>query len=87
MTFFLTPLQLPLVATAIVCVVVGVAALRGRSARGAVAFFGLVAGVAIYAAGYACELGSPTVPVAMMWVRVQYIGFTLIPLFWWTFAL
>jgi diguanylate cyclase (GGDEF)-like protein len=87
MTFFLTPLQLPLVATAIVCMTVGVAALHGRSARGAVAFFCLVIGVAIYAAGYACELGSPTVAAAMMWVRVQYIGFTLIPLFWWIFAL
>lgn len=87
MTFFLTPLQLPLVATAVVCVTVGIAALRGRGARGAIAFFCFVIGVAIYAAGYACELGSPTVPVAMTWVRVQYVGFTFIPLFWWTFAL
>lgn len=87
MTFFVTPLQLPLVATAVVCVMVGIAALRGRGARGAIAFFCFVTGVAVYAAGYACELGSPTVPIAMTWVRVQYVGFTFIPLFWWTFAL
>ena len=45
-------------------------------------FTALLLVTAIYAAGYACELLSTTVPSLLFWVRVEYIGIALIPALW-----
>ncbi len=87
MTVYFTLLDLPLLATAFVCLVLGIAALRRRGVYGAVSFFFLMLTITLYAVTYACELSSETIPAAMSWVRAEYLGFTLTPLFSWVFAL
>ncbi len=87
MTVYFTPLEIPLFATAFVCLVLGIAALRRRGVYGAVSFFLLTLSIALYAVTYAYELSSQTVSAAMSWVQAEYLGFTLTPLFLWVFAL
>lgn len=56
---------------------------RSRSAR----YFALLMGAnALYAGAYTVELAAPTLEWAVFWLKVEYIGVVLVPVFWFLFS-
>lgn len=58
---------------------------RGRS-RAARSFALLMGANALYAAAYTVELAAPTLEWAVFWLKVEYIGVVLVPVFWFLFS-
>jgi diguanylate cyclase (GGDEF)-like protein/PAS domain S-box-containing protein len=55
---------------------------RRRMVPAARAFSALMLTVALYCAGYACELSSDTVPGMLIGSRIEYLGIAFLPAFW-----
>jgi diguanylate cyclase (GGDEF)-like protein len=47
-----------------------------------ISFSGLMCALAVYAAGYACELLSTTLAHMVFWNTIQYLGISFIPFLW-----
>ncbi len=55
---------------------------RRRSVPGATAFGYLLFAMTIYTIGYGMELASLSQSIAMIWVRIEYLGIAFIPAIW-----
>lgn len=58
---------------------------RGAPGAGALAL--LMAGVSVWAVGYALESGAPGLGAKVFWAKVQYFGICTVPLAWLAFCL
>jgi PAS domain S-box-containing protein len=81
-----TPYIIPVLVTATVSVGVSVYAWRHRAATGATAFVLLTLAVAEWLLGYALWLMSDEPWVKVLWVKVEYVSITSLPLVWLAFA-
>ena len=79
MNWRLTPYAVPLFVGAAILFGISLESWRRRSARGAIWTGLLCLALSIYVLGYAWELGSTTLPEAMRWLRVEYIGVVTVP--------
>lgn len=75
-----------LVALSIIAIVIMIYAWQRRRTPGALPLSALALGMSIWLIGYAFELGSVDLPLAMIWVRFEYIGIVSAPLAWFWFA-
>ncbi|QIN84347.1 hypothetical protein GBA63_18150 [Rubrobacter tropicus] len=57
-----------------------------RGAPGARTLAVLMAGVSVWALGYALESGAPDVGAKIFWAKVQYFGISTVPLAWLAFC-
>lgn len=57
-----------------------------RDRRGARAFSALMLAGAIYSFAYALEISSSTLPGMLHWIKVEYLGISVIPALWLIFA-
>jgi PAS domain S-box-containing protein len=60
---------------------------RRRGTSGAEALTLLMAGVCVWALGYAFELSGSGLPTKIFWAKVEYLGIVTVPLAWLAFAL
>ncbi len=60
---------------------------RRRGTTGAQTLALLMAGVCVWAAGYALELSGADLPTKIFWAKVEYIGIASVPVAWLAFAL
>src|SRR3954468_3614180 len=58
-----------------------------RGTSGAETLVLLMAGVCVWAAGYALELSGADLPTKVFWAKVEYLGIVTVPLAWLAFAL
>jgi N-terminal 7TM region of histidine kinase len=58
-----------------------------RGAPGARALSVLMAGVSVWALGYALESGAPGLGAKIFWAKVQYFGISTVPLAWLAFCI
>ena len=82
-----TPYSLLLAAAAAVACVLVAYAWRRRGTPGAGTLAALMVGVAVWAAGYALELGPYGLQTKVFWAKVEYFGIATVPLAWLAFAL
>lgn len=76
-----TPYAIPLFIGSVILLGVVIISVQKRTARGA-RYLALTSGTTLfYTLGYAFELGSPTLPAVQFWLKVEYIGVTLAPVF------
>lgn len=76
-----------LIAAAAILTGIGIYAWRHRTIPGAASFGLLMFAVADWSLAYALELNSVELSAKMLWIRVEYVGIALAPLFWLVFAL
>ena len=81
-----TPYTLPLIIAALIALVLCVFTLRYRNVPGRVTFALLMAGVAVWAGGYALEISAIDPQVKVFWAKVQYFGIAVVPLLWLRFV-
>ena len=86
MNWYYTPYLLPTLVAAGISIAVVIAALRRRTAPGAMMFALLMLAVAEWALGYALELGSTDLGSKILWSKVQYLGIVTVPVAWVAFA-
>jgi diguanylate cyclase (GGDEF)-like protein len=73
--------------SAIASILLGVFAFRrGQDSAAALPFALLMLANAVYAAAYAVEINSGSLEAAIGWIKVEYIGVTFVPVFWFLFA-
>src|SRR5919199_57155 len=87
MRWQLTPYSYLLLAVAAISAVLLFYSWRRRGTTGAQTLALLMAGVCIWAAGYALELSGADLPTKIFWARVEYIGIASVPVAWLAFAL
>jgi PAS domain S-box-containing protein len=87
MRWQLTPYSYLLLAVAAISAVLLFYSWRRRGTTGAQTLALLMAGVCIWAAGYALELSGADLPTKIFWAKVEYIGIASVPVAWLAFAL
>ena len=87
MRWQLTPYSYLLLAVAAISAVLLFYSWRRRGMTGAQALAVLMAGVCIWAAGYALELSGANLSTKIFWAKVEYIGIASVPVAWLAFAL
>ncbi len=81
-----TPYTLPLIIAALIALVLCVFTLRYRKVPGRVTFALLMAGLAVWAGGYALEISAIDPQAKVFWAKFQYFGIAAIPLLWLRFV-
>ena len=81
-----SPYSLALGLSALVCALIGWAALRRRDLPGATYLAMFVAGAAWWALLYGLELTTATLEGKVFWLKLEYLGIVAIPLAWFMFA-
>lgn len=81
------PLSLPLVGSGIILLVIAVLAWRFPTTPGAKVFSLLSLSSAVYCLGYAGEISSASLPDVLFWLKVEYLGISVLPAFYILFAL
>ncbi len=81
-----TPYTLPLIIAALIALVLCVFMLRYRNVPGRMTFVLLMAGVAVWAGGYALEISAIDPQVKVFWAKAQYFGIAVVPLLWLRFV-
>lgn len=76
----------PLITAAVIAGIAAVWAFR-QSIRGNNAFAGVMAALSWWLIAYTFELNSTTLPDALLWGKVQYLGIVLVPPLWLLFVL
>ena len=87
MRWQLTPYSYVLLVVAAISAALLFYAWRRRGTTGAETLALLMAGVCIWAAGYAFELSGAELSTKIYWAKVEYIGIASVPVAWLTFAL
>jgi signal transduction histidine kinase len=82
-----TPYMAPLLIAAAISAALAFFAWRRRPAPGAMPFASLMLAVAVWSTGYAFELNSVDLPMAIGWLKVEYVGIVAVPLAWLIFVL
>jgi PAS domain S-box-containing protein len=80
------PYSIPLFMLAAAMVVLVPMLWRYRQAPGGTPGIAFLLAVALWAAGYALELGNSDVNRQLFWAQFEYLGITSLPLIWWAFA-
>lgn len=86
MNLTLTPYNGVLLALSIVAVAIAAYAWRKRTAPGALPLSLLAGAMSIWLAGYAMELSSQTIAIALRWVTLEFAGIVTAPVVWLWFA-
>ena len=87
MRWHVTPYSYLLLVAAAISAVLVFYAWRRRGTPGAETLALLMAGLCIWAAGYALELSGADLPTKIFWAKVEYIGIATVPVAWLAFAL
>ena len=87
MRWHLTPYSYLLLVVAAVSAALLFYSWRRRGTTGAETLALLMAGVCIWAAGYALELSAADLSTKIFWAKVEYIGIASVPVAWLAFAL
>ena len=87
MRWQITPYSYLLLVAAAISAVLVFYAWRRRGTTGAGTLALLMAGVCVWAAGYALELSGADLPTKIFWAKVEYIGIATVPFAWLAFAL
>jgi PAS domain S-box-containing protein len=87
MRWQVTPYSYLLLVAAAISAVLVFYAWRRRGTTGAETLALLMAGVCVWAAGYALELSGADLPTKIFWAKVEYIGIASVPVVWLAFAL
>src|SRR3712207_1200044 len=87
MRWQLTPYTYLLLVAAAISAALLVYSWRRRSTTGAQPLALLMAGVCVWAAGYALELSGADLSTKIFWAKVEYIGIASVPVAWLAFAL
>ncbi|MCB9134762.1 MAG: PAS domain-containing protein [Anaerolineales bacterium] len=87
MTFRYSPFILPLLVTGLIAVGLVFYVSRMRSRPGATPLLYLSGAAAIWALGYALEIGGGDLYTKMFWAKAQYIGIVGVPLAWMAYSL
>jgi hypothetical protein len=74
-----TPLTVPLLVVAVVGAGLAVLSLNYRGQKGAYPLAGVFSGAALWAGAYALELSSTAVDPALLWLRLRFVGSTVVP--------
>src|SRR5215213_678972 len=74
-----TPYVLPLLATALIAVILAIYSWRKRPAPGATPFFVMMLAVAEWTFGYALELSSADRATIIFWAKTEYLGIVIGP--------
>jgi PAS domain S-box-containing protein len=82
-----TPYSYLLLAAAAISAALVFYAWRRRGTPGAIPLALLMAGVCVWAAGYALELSGADLPTKVLWAKVEYLGIVTVPPAWLAFAL
>ncbi|NTV64224.1 MAG: PAS domain S-box protein [Oscillochloris sp.] len=80
------PYVVPLLITAILCIVLLLVIWRRRQAPGAVPLGVLVFAVALWSLAYMLSLTGPTLAAQLFWINVALVGIVLVPGSWLAFA-
>jgi PAS domain S-box-containing protein len=78
MNWHLPPRAVPLLVGAVLMLGIAIEAWRLRSARGAIYLLISSLAVLIYSLGYAFELGSTSIRTVYFWLKVEYLGVSLV---------
>jgi PAS domain S-box-containing protein len=87
MRWQLTPYSYLLLVVAAISAALLIYAWRRRGTTGAETLALLMAGVCIWAAGYALELSGADLSTKIFWAKVEYVGIASVPVAWLAFAL
>jgi PAS domain S-box-containing protein len=87
MRWQITPYSYLLLVAAAISAALVFYAWRRRGTIGAETLALLMAGLCIWAGGYALELSSADLPMKIFWAKVEYIGIVTVPVAWLAFAL
>ncbi len=87
MTWQYTPYGLPLLLAAVISLLLAFLAWRRRPAPGAAPFALMLLALTVWLLGYALQLASVELNPRLRWLRLQYVGATLVPLLWVLFIL
>jgi hypothetical protein len=87
MRWELSPYSYPLLVTAAISGALVFYAWRRRGTSGAETLALLMAGLCVWAAGYALELSVADLLTKIFWAKVEYVGIATVPLAWLAFAL
>lgn len=82
-----SPYELPLIASALICLAVVALVLPRRSAMGAASFALLPLTVAFWALANALEIAFLDLPVKLFWANLEYLSIVSVPVLWLVFAL
>jgi two-component system cell cycle sensor histidine kinase/response regulator CckA len=77
----------PLLITAVISTALALYACRRRHVPGVVSFAVFMLAVVEWSLAYALELGSTSLSVKVLWVRVEYLGIVTVPVAWLVFVL
>src|SRR5260370_41337898 len=83
----LIPYIFPALVSAVILAALAVAAWHRRPAPGAIMFCLLMLAMAEWSLGYALELASPTLSLALLWYNVAWLGAIAAPTLWLAFTL
>jgi PAS domain S-box-containing protein len=86
MNFEYSPYILPLIAAALISVLVAVFAWTRRSVNGALALFLMAASIFVWAIGYSLEIAGVDLETKYLWGVIQYFGIALAPYSWLIFS-
>ena len=81
------PLALPLAGSGIIMLAMSFAAWRFRATPGARIFSLLALSTALYSLGYGAEISSASLPKVLFWLKVEYLGISMMPPLYILFAL
>lgn len=84
---YLNPYMVPFVISGLIILGVAVRAFRLRKAKGAIYLSLLALSAGIYSLAYAMEISSQSLDSIMFWIRIEYLGIVMIPVFLILFAL
>jgi len=87
MNLVYNPYAVPLFLTAALLLGFAVAAWRQHGTRGERPFALFMLVLTLWIVGYAFELMSPSLPGKMLWIRLEYIGISLVAVLWLVFIL
>lgn len=86
MSLRFTPYAATLIALGVIAVIVAWYAWRRRTIPGALPLSALGVSMSVWLFSYALELSSLDLPVALFWVRIEYLGIVSVPVSWAWFA-
>ncbi len=86
MSLRFTPYAATLIALGVIALTVAWYAWRRRTIPGALPLSALGMSMSVWLFSYALELSSLDLPVALFWVRIEYLGIVSVPVIWVWFA-
>jgi PAS domain S-box-containing protein len=87
MTWLFTPYLIPLSIAAVLSLGLAVYGARRRGVAGASAFVLMMSALTLWSITYALELGNTELSNKIFWLKAEYPGIVLLPVFWLVFSL